>query len=382
MGSTAKGLALIPELAALSPSTSTAAAAAAAAVIGQGISHGWGSWVCQVQAREWMDKPYFAQDRLSGTRLETAPDPPHGIKYVKTYPPAPRSVWTQLQPRSLIFSLCKSLFLQSMFVALSKLSELDRLEREAFESGEELDRVVVFPVEDVKPVIKRSSILFLRDVVTQSIRQMFDVLAGQRLKPRTAWKLRKGFKSSAIRKRYLVWYTRSYRITKTVFTSNLLSCAAEWTVTSYIDVYRMTKSGWQEKGVPAFMRRLLLRMFANAVKTSVCVVGASLGAGALSAVWPGTGTVVGYNAADLAISLFFIGPLADRYISMEPPPAAMDAGALEGDPPIPGPYVVDADDHALQGILDDSSDDEDHAVVLDNGEHPIHEAATGTAPAA
>ena len=34
------------------------------------------------------------------------------------------------------------------------------------------------------------------------------------------------------------------------------------------------------------------------------------------------------------------------------------------------------------GILDDSSDDEDHAVVLDNGEHPIHEAATGTAPAA
>ena len=128
MGSTAKGLALIPELAALSPSTSTAVAAAAAAVIGQGISHGWGSWACQVQAREWMDKPYFAQDRLSGTRLETAPDLPHGIKYVKvsnwqlfckgkevvanrsylqTYPPAPRSVWTVLQPRLLIFSLCK-----------------------------------------------------------------------------------------------------------------------------------------------------------------------------------------------------------------------------------------------------------------------------------
>ena len=40
---------------------------------------------------------------------------------------------------------------------------------------------------------------------------------------------------------------------------------------------RMTKSGWREKGVPAFTRRLLLRMFANAVKTSVCVVGASLG---------------------------------------------------------------------------------------------------------
>ncbi len=128
MGSTAKGLALIPELAALGPSTSTAVAAAAAAVIGQGISHGWGSWTCQVQAREWMDKPYFAQDRLSGTRLETAPDPPHGIKYVKvstrqlvcigkevaanrnylqTYPPAPRNVWTVLQPRQLIFSLCK-----------------------------------------------------------------------------------------------------------------------------------------------------------------------------------------------------------------------------------------------------------------------------------
>lgn len=34
------------------------------------------------------------------------------------------------------------------------------------------------------------------------------------------------------------------------------------------------------------------------------------------------------------------------------------------------------------GILDDSSDDEDHAAMLDNGEHPTHEAATGSAPAA
>lgn len=75
-----------------------------------------------------MDKPYFAQDRPSGTRLETAPDPPHGIKYVKVstwqlickgkevaanrdslqnYPPAPRSLWTVLQPRQLILSLVK-----------------------------------------------------------------------------------------------------------------------------------------------------------------------------------------------------------------------------------------------------------------------------------
>ncbi len=83
MGSTAKGLALIPELAALGPSASTAVAAATAAVIGQGISHGWRNWAAQVQAREWMDTPYFAQERLSGTRLETVLDPPHGIKYVK-----------------------------------------------------------------------------------------------------------------------------------------------------------------------------------------------------------------------------------------------------------------------------------------------------------
>lgn len=84
-----------------------------------------------------------------------------------------------------------------MIVALSKLTELDRIEREAFEAvgyalslleqvrwyaaivlratlclpkGVEPNRVVVFPVEDLKPIVKRSSILFLRDVVTQSIR--------------------------------------------------------------------------------------------------------------------------------------------------------------------------------------------------------------------
>lgn len=83
MGSTAKGLALIPELACLGPSTSTAVAAATAAVTGYGISQGWRNWAGQVHAREWMDKPYFTKDRLSGTRLVTAPDPPRGIKYVK-----------------------------------------------------------------------------------------------------------------------------------------------------------------------------------------------------------------------------------------------------------------------------------------------------------
>lgn len=36
---------------------------------------------------------------------------------------------------------------------------------------------------------------------------------------------------------------------------------------------------------------------------------------------------------------------------MEPPPAAMDAGALQGEPPIPGPFVVGADDQALQGLF-------------------------------
>lgn len=83
MGSTAKGLALIPELVTLGPLSSTAVAAASAAVIGQGVSHGWRNWAGQVQAREWLEKPYFAQDRLSGTRLKLAYDPPNGVKYVK-----------------------------------------------------------------------------------------------------------------------------------------------------------------------------------------------------------------------------------------------------------------------------------------------------------
>ena len=83
MGSLAKGLALIPELACQSSAVSSAAAAATAAVLGHGISQGWTRWAGQVHAREWMEKPYFAQERPSGTRLMTAPDPPNGIMYVK-----------------------------------------------------------------------------------------------------------------------------------------------------------------------------------------------------------------------------------------------------------------------------------------------------------
>ena len=51
--------------------------------------------------------------------------------------------------------------------------------------------------------------------------------------------------------------------------------------------------------------------------------------------------MIGYNAADLCISIWLIGPITDRYISMEPPPAALDAGQLEGDPPLHGPQVMD-----------------------------------------
>ena len=75
------------------------------------------------------------------------------------------------------------------------------------------------------------------------------------------------------------------------------------------------------------------------------------GAGVISLVWPGTGTALGYNAADLAITLFVIGPLADQYFGSYPPPsgpppAALDAGALAGDS---GTLLANADEQALRG---------------------------------
>lgn len=359
MNPASKGLALIPELALSSSCTSSAVAAATAAVLGQSISQGCRSWAAQALAREWTENPYFSQERLSGTRLETVFDPPNGIKYIKAYPPSPQNIWIVLRPRGLTLALCKSLFLQVLVVVVNNLSRLDAAEKEAFETGQEAPRIDIFPQEDIKPLVKRSSIVFLRDVATQSIRQVLDVLAGQKLDPRLAWKLRKGFRSSAIRKRYLPWYIRPVKVAKTVMVSNILSCVAEWTVTSYIDVYRMTKSGWQKQGLSAFNRRLLLRLVGNAVKTSVSMVGASIGAGVISLVWPGTGTALGYNAADLAITLFVIGPLADQYFGSYPPPsgpppAALDAGALAGDSDT---LLANADEQALRGFIEESSDD-------------------------
>ena len=64
------------------------------------------------------------------------------------------------------------------------------------------------------------------------------------------------------------------------------------------------------------------------------------GAGLASVVWPGGGTLIGYNVADIAISILIVGPFTEKYISMEPPPAALDAGQLEGDPPMHGPQAI------------------------------------------
>ena len=130
----AKGFALIPEIARYNASTSTALAVASAAVIGQGVSRGWSREAAIAHAREYRVKPYFAQERSSGTRLDTtyAPDGSiTGLRYVKvlalstagvqnrtyrfihnisalqTYPTGPRPLWSIYAPRLLLFSLVK-----------------------------------------------------------------------------------------------------------------------------------------------------------------------------------------------------------------------------------------------------------------------------------
>ena len=65
----------------------------------------------------------------------------------------------------------------------------------------------------------------------------------------------------------------------------------------------------------------------------------------MSAVWPGTGTVLGYNLADLAITFMLVNPLVDTYFGGLPPPAAMDAGARTGG----APRFQHADEQALRG---------------------------------
>ena len=103
----AKGLALIPELALHSSTCSSAIAIATAAAVGQGISQGWSRWAGQVLAREWMQKPLFAQERLSGTSLLTVSDPPYGLKYVKV-----RDAATTMSPMCrLAKSLCTCSFI-------------------------------------------------------------------------------------------------------------------------------------------------------------------------------------------------------------------------------------------------------------------------------
>ena len=84
------------------------------------------------------------------------------------------------------------------------------------------------------------------------------------------------------------------------------------------------------------------------------------GAGVASVVWPGGGTLIGYNAADILISIFLVGPFTEKYISMEPPPAALDAGRLDSDPPMHGPQIIDRATGTvteLDGSSDDLSDD-------------------------
>lgn len=62
-------------------------------------------------------------------------------------------------------------------------------------------------------------------------------------------------------------------------------------------------------------------------------------------MWPGTGTVLGYNLADLAITFTIVNPLVDTYFGGLPPPAAMDAGARAGGPPL----FHHADEQAMRG---------------------------------
>lgn len=355
------GLAMIPQLASSSSSTSTAVAMATAAALGQGFSQGWTTQSRLVHAREYTVKPYFARERPSGTKLETTYTPDGsiaGLRYVKTYPVPPRNLAVIYAPRFLMFALAKSVFLQAAVTVMRNVSLMEAAERRAMEAGEESPEFVVIPAEEVRPIIRRSSIMFIRDIAVQTVRHIMDIYAGHKLTPQLAWKLRKGFKLSAVRKRYLPWHQRLTRTTKTVFVSSILSSLADWAVNSTVDIYRMchaAKTSRHHK--ERLLRRLLLRMFGNAVKAGACLVGAAVGAGAASVIWPGGGTLIGYNVADILISIFLIGPFTEKYISMEPPPAAFDAGQLERDPPMHGPQIIDRATGEVRE-LDGSSDDD------------------------
>ena len=75
------------------------------------------------------------------------------------------------------------------------------------------------------------------------------------------------------------------------------------------------------------------------------------GAGVLSVVWPGTGTVLGYNAADIVMNYLIVNPLIDTYFGGLPPPASMDAGVSTGDPPLHGPVIQHGVEGNLQGTV-------------------------------
>lgn len=47
-----------------------------------------------------------------------------------------------------------------------------------------------------------------------------------------------GFKFSAVRKRFLPWYQRLTRTSRTVFTCSILSSLADFSVNSTVDIYR------------------------------------------------------------------------------------------------------------------------------------------------
>ena len=79
-------VAVIPEIDRNNASASTALAVASAAAKRQVVFRGWSGEAAVAHAREYRVKPYFAQERSSGTRLDTtyAPDGSiTGLRYVK-----------------------------------------------------------------------------------------------------------------------------------------------------------------------------------------------------------------------------------------------------------------------------------------------------------
>lgn len=251
-------------------------------------------------------------------------------RHLESWEPKLKSVGSVFYPRNICFTALRSLAFGLLPVWSDYFQEVERREEDAFRQGLDYpEEWPPLPIDRLHEACWSSVWTTLRDLATWTVRRLFEARVDQKASRDTRYRLLTDFRTicldyGRLRKERGLYIALlcAPSCMETLVHANLLGAAADCTVSSIYNIYRVIvqplMTTRQQLPAPYILKRSAKIFAANALRCTISLSCASLGAtvGALlfsMARSPYVGAIVVGSALDLFVTFYIVTPLLNDW---------------------------------------------------------------------